>query len=146
MNERRLDRRLGHRQRSDGVAGRARVLSRPRVPPVNLRPSILDRYLLAELGQTFGFGLSAFALILAATQILAIGRMVSDQHAPLWAAIEVFLWDLPYIVSLTIPMALLLGTLLAIQRLSGESEITAMKAGGITFLRAWSRRCWWPGS
>ena len=102
---------------------------------MSLRPSILDRYLLAELGQTFGFGLSAFALILAATQILAIGRMVSDQHAPLWAAIEVFLWDLPYIVSLTIPMALLLGTLLAIQRLSGESEITAMKAGGITFLR-----------
>jgi len=96
---------------------------------------ILDRYLLSELGGTFGFGLSAFALILAATQILAIGRLVSDQHAPLWAAIEVFLWDLPYIVSLPIPMALLLGTLLAIQRLSGESEITAMKAGGITFLR-----------
>jgi lipopolysaccharide export system permease protein len=36
---------------------------------------------------------------------------------------------------MAIPMALLLGTLLAIQRLSGESEITAMKAGGITFLR-----------
>ncbi len=102
---------------------------------IRFRPSILDRYLLAELGATFGFGLSAFALILAATQILAIGRMVSDQHAPLWAAIEVFLWNIPYIVSLTIPMALLLGTLLAIQRLSGESEITAMKAGGITFLR-----------
>lgn len=100
-----------------------------------LRLSILDRYLLSELGGTFGFGLSAFALILAATQILAIGRLVSDQHAPLWAAIEVFLWDLPAIVSLTIPMALLLGTLLAIQRLSGESEITAMKAGGITFPR-----------
>ncbi len=99
------------------------------------RLSILDRYLLTELGSTFGFGLSAFALILAATQILAIGRLVSDQHAPLWAAIEVFLWNLPYIVSLTIPMALLLGTLLAIQRLSGESEITAMKASGITFLR-----------
>ena len=29
----------------------------------------------------------------------------------------------------------LLGTLLAIQRLSGESEITAMKAGGISFMR-----------
>ena len=31
---------------------------------------------------------------------------------------------------LVIPMAMLLGTLLAMQRLSGESEITAMKAGG----------------
>ena len=32
-------------------------------------------------------------------------------------------------------MALLLGTLLAVQRLSGESEITALKAAGITFAR-----------
>jgi lipopolysaccharide export system permease protein len=100
-----------------------------------VRLGILDRYLLSELAGPFGFGLSAFTLIFAATQILAIGRLVSDQHAPLWAAIEIFLWQLPGIVALVIPMALLLGTLLAIQRLSGESEINAMKAGGITFLR-----------
>lgn len=91
--------------------------------------------MLDELVGPFLFGLSAFTLIFAATQIIAIGRAVSESHAPLWAAIEVFLWQLPGMVVLTIPMALLLGTLLAIQRLSGESEITAMKAGGITFVR-----------
>ena len=97
--------------------------------------TILDRYMLSELAGPFLFGLSAFTLIFAATQIIAIGRIVSETHAPLWAAIEVFLWQLPGIFVLAIPMALLLGTLLAIQRLSGESEITAMKAGGVTFLR-----------
>ncbi|HKU68339.1 MAG TPA: LptF/LptG family permease [Candidatus Baltobacteraceae bacterium] len=101
----------------------------------SLRLSILDRYMLSELAGPFLFGLSAFTLIFAATQIIAIGRIVSETHAPLWAAIEVFLWQLPGIFVLAIPMALLLGTLLAIQRLSGESEITAMKAGGVTFLR-----------
>lgn len=100
-----------------------------------LRLPILDRYMLAEFAGPFGFGLSAFTLIFAATQLLAIGRLVSDQHAPLWAAVEVFLWTLPGEVVLVIPMAMLLGTLLAIQRLSGESEITAMKAGGIGFMR-----------
>jgi lipopolysaccharide export system permease protein len=74
-------------------------------------------------------------LIFAATQILAIGRAVSEAHAPLFAAIEDFVWQLPFVVVFVIPMALLLGTLLAIQRLSGESEITAMKAGGIPFSR-----------
>jgi lipopolysaccharide export system permease protein len=74
-------------------------------------------------------------MIFAATQILAIGRLVSDEHAPLWAAVEVFLWSLPGIVVLVIPMALLLGTLLAMQRLSGESEITALKASGVNFWR-----------
>lgn len=101
----------------------------------SLRPTILDRYMLAELVGPFLFGLSAFTLIFAATQIIAIGRAVSETHAPLWAAIEAFLWQLPGMIVLTIPMALLLGTLLAIQRLSGDSELTAMKAGGITFIR-----------
>jgi len=99
------------------------------------RLTILDRYMLSELLGPFLFGLSAFTLVFAATQIIAIGRAVSDAHAPLWAAIEAFIWQLPSMVMLTIPLALLLGTLLAIQRLSGESEITAMGAAGITFVR-----------
>jgi lipopolysaccharide export system permease protein len=99
------------------------------------RLSILDRYMLMELSGPFGFGLSAFTLIFAATSLLSIGRMVSTDHAPLWAAVEVFLWGLPQDMVFVLPMALLLGTLLTIQRLSGESEITAMKAGGIGFIR-----------
>jgi lipopolysaccharide export system permease protein len=97
--------------------------------------TILDRYMLTELGGPFVFGLAAFMLIFAATEILNIGKLVSNEHAPLWAALLVFLWALPADVVLVIPMALLLGTLLAVQRLSGESEITALKAAGITFTR-----------
>lgn len=96
---------------------------------------ILDRYILTELAGPFGFGLSAFMMIFAATNLLALGRLVSAEHAPLGAAIQVFLWTLPGEVVFVIPMALLLGVLLAMQRLSGESEITAMKAGGISFFR-----------
>jgi len=98
-------------------------------------PTILDRYLVSELGGPFLFGLSAFTLIFVATQILAIGRLVSEEHAPLWAAVEYFLWDMPQFLLLVIPMAMLLGTLLAMQRLSSESEITAMQAGGISLSR-----------
>jgi len=105
----------------------------PRVP--SWRPTILDRYLVGELWGPFLFGLSAFTLIFVATQILAIGRLVSEEHAPLWAAVEYFLWGMPAYLLLVIPMAMLLGTLLAMQRLSGESEVTAMKAGGISLSR-----------
>jgi lipopolysaccharide export system permease protein len=97
--------------------------------------TILDRYMLTELLGPFMFGLSAFMLIFAATEILNIGKLVSTEHAPLWAALLVFAWSLPADVVLVIPMALLLGTLLCVQRLSGESELTAMKAAGITFAR-----------
>ncbi|HZV76605.1 MAG TPA: LptF/LptG family permease [Candidatus Babeliales bacterium] len=100
-----------------------------------MRFTILDRYMLAELTGPFVFGLSAFMLIFAATEILNIGKLVSNEHAPLWAALAIFVWSLPADIVLVIPMALLLGTLLAIQRLSGESELTALKAAGITFAR-----------
>ncbi len=100
-----------------------------------LRLEILDRYMLTELAGPFGFGLAAFTLIFAATSLLNLGRLVSTEHVPLWTAIEIFFWQLPAEMGLVLPMALLLGTLLAIQRLSGESEITAMKAGGIGFMR-----------
>ena len=100
-----------------------------------MRFTILDRYMLRELAGPFGFGLAAFMLIFSATELLNIAKIVSNEHAPLWAALLVFGWSMPGYVVLVIPMALLLGTLLAVQRLSGASEITAMKAAGITFSR-----------
>jgi len=105
------------------------------VRAAQLRFTILDRYMLGELAGPFGFGLAAFTLIFAATEILNIGKLVSSDHAPLWAAVLIFIWSLPAQVVLCIPMALLLGTLLTIQRLSGDSEITALKAAGVTFSR-----------
>ena len=91
--------------------------------------------MLTELAGPAAFGLAAFTMIFAANQLLNLGKLVSNDHAPLWAAVAVFLWELPAEVVLVIPMALLLGTLFSIMRLSGESELTAMKAGGISFFR-----------
>jgi len=100
-----------------------------------LQVTTLDRYMVAQLGGPSLFGGAAFTLIFIATQILAIGRLVAQEHASLWVAIEYFLWQMPYYLLLVIPMAMLFGTLLSMQRLSGDSEITAMKAGGISLVR-----------
>jgi hypothetical protein len=48
------------------------------VPRNRLRFAILDRYIVAELVGPFNFGLSAFTLIFAATNILAISRLVGE--------------------------------------------------------------------
>jgi lipopolysaccharide export system permease protein len=102
---------------------------------IALHVTILDRYLVSELAGPGLFGLSVFTLIFVATQMLQIGHLVSEEHAPLGAALEYFLWQMPYFLVYVIPMSMLLGTLLSMQRLSGESEITAMKAGGISLTR-----------
>ena len=115
--------------------GVASTVTSVAVRPEPWRIKILDRYLVTELAGPFVFGLSTFTLIFIATQIISIGKLVSEEHAPLVAAIEYFFWDMPQFLLFVIPMAMLLGTLLAMQRLSGDSEITAMKAGGVGIMR-----------
>jgi len=99
--------------------------------PWRLRPGIVDRYIVAELAGPFAFGLAAFTLILAVALILPTSKFIAEEHAPLWAAIQYFLAELVGYFTLIVPLAMLLGTLLAVQRLSGDSEITALRAGGV---------------
>jgi lipopolysaccharide export system permease protein len=113
----------------------ARTITRERVRVDALRMTTLDRYMIAELAGPFAFGFSAFMLIFVATNLLALSRLISEEHAQLLAVIEYFLWGLPQVIPYVVPMAVLLGVLLAMQRLSGESEITAMKAGGLSLER-----------
>src|SRR6185437_14180385 len=105
-HEQRAHRSLEHGARGNGLADRPAILfGRGLLPVMPLRLPILDRYMLTELAGPFGFGLGAFTLIFAATEILQSGKLVSNDHAPLWAALLVFAWSLPGYVVLVIPMA-----------------------------------------
>lgn len=96
---------------------------------------ILDRYMIQALGGPFLFGLAAFTLIFVAGQLLNIARLVSEEHASLLAAAKYFVYTLPGTLVVTFPMSMLLAVLLTVSRLSENSEITAMRAGGISVYR-----------
>jgi len=100
------------------------------------RFSVLDRYMVAQLAGPLIFGLSTYTLIIAATQLLAIGRLVGAEHAAIGAALAYFSWQVPEIIVSVIPGAALLGVLLTLQRLSSDSEFTAMRAAGISLVRS----------
>lgn len=96
---------------------------------------ILDRYIVTELGGPFLFGIAAFTSMFVAGELLNIARLVSEEHASIWAAAKYFLYTLPETLVLTFPMAMLLAVLLAVSRLSADFEITAMRAGGTSLYR-----------
>ncbi|TDX59221.1 LptF/LptG family permease [Orenia marismortui] len=97
---------------------------------------IIYRYLLKELIQPFLFGVFAFTSIFVGTDVLiSLAKMMSKYGVPLLTTIKLFFLSLPQIVVWTFPMSMLLATLLSFGRLSGDSEITALKAGGISFIR-----------
>ncbi len=97
---------------------------------------IIDRYLLREMAGPFAFGVLAFVLLFVSANILfRLTELVSQLGLSLWTATELFFLWLPGFIVLTFPLATLVAILVAFGRLSGDSELVAMYAGGISFRR-----------
>lgn len=97
---------------------------------------ILDKYILKELLGPFFFGIAAFSSVFIGTSTLfRIAQYVTKYGASIPTVIKLFFYSLPGIVVLTFPMSMLLASLLAFGRLSGSSEVTAMRSGGLSFYR-----------
>lgn len=97
--------------------------------------SIINRYILREIFVPFGLGLGVFTLILLVARILKLVEMVVNRGVPLLQVLRLFSYILPAFLEVTVPMALLLGVLVAFGRLSSDSEIVALKASGISLLQ-----------
>ena len=97
---------------------------------------IVDRYIFRELIEPFLFGLGSFTAIMSASMILfELVRAIVLKGMPFIVAMQIFVYKLPGIVIYIFPMATLLGALLAFARLSGNSEIIAFRASGISLYR-----------
>ncbi|MDO8587488.1 MAG: LptF/LptG family permease [Armatimonadota bacterium] len=96
---------------------------------------LLDRLIIRELLGPFVFGVAAFASIFFAGRDLL--KIINDivKGLPVGVAGELIALQLPAIIVMVLPMAVLLATLLAIGRLSSESEIIAIYAGGVSLYR-----------
>jgi lipopolysaccharide export system permease protein len=93
---------------------------------------LLSRYVLRQLAAPFVFAVAALTSIMLLNQIAKrFGALVGKGLS--WSLIgEVFLLSLPFIVAMTLPMAVLLAVLYAFTTLAAGNEITAMRASGIS--------------
>ena len=93
------------------------------------RLKALDRFVLGEIMGPFFFGIMAFTVILVAGSLLfKIADLVIQRGVSLGIVIRLFLYYLPRLVALTIPMSCLLGALLGFGKLSANSELVALKS------------------
>ncbi len=97
---------------------------------------LLDRWLLQELLGPLLFGIAAFtAVSLSVGAVFELVRRVAESGLPVLAAVNVLLLRLPSFLVLSFPMATLMATLLAYSRLSGSSELTALRSVGVSTRR-----------
>lgn len=98
--------------------------------------NLLDRYLFKSvLGSCLAaVGLFSFVLILG-NAIRDLLTYVLAGQIPLTVFAELLLLLVPYVISYALPMGMLTGVLLTLGRLSADSEITAMRAAGLSVWR-----------
>src|SRR4051794_40601237 len=96
---------------------------------------ILDRYISRELIGPFIFGVAAFTLIFISGQYLFKLTTMVAKGAPLVYVAELLLLRMVPLAIITFPRATLLATLLSFGRLSGDREVVAMMAGGVSLGR-----------
>jgi lipopolysaccharide export system permease protein len=89
-------------------------------------------YILKEILPIFLIGMMVFTIILLMDKILKLIEMIVTRGVSLSDILMLLLYLSPSFLIFTIPMSVLLSTLISFGRLSGDSEITAFKASGLS--------------
>ncbi|HNZ96302.1 MAG TPA: LptF/LptG family permease [Thermoanaerobaculia bacterium] len=92
----------------------------------------LDRYLLSEAVGPLALGLGVYTFILLLQFLFASAELIIRRGLGPEVVGRMLLLSLPNILVLTIPMSLLFGLLLAVGRLSADSELIALRACGVS--------------
>jgi LPS export ABC transporter permease LptF/LPS export ABC transporter permease LptG len=93
---------------------------------------ILDRYIVREIFRHAFLGLIVFTFVLFVPQLVRLMELLV-RHSGSGAQIaRLFLYIFPGVLIFTIPMAVLVGVLLGLGRMSADSEIIALTALGIS--------------
>ncbi len=96
---------------------------------------LLDKYIIKEYVRFFIITLVSFIALFLIVDFFEKIRMFLSNSASLTQMAAYFLFSLPMIISLMLPAAVLLATLMTFSSLSKCSEIIAMKANGISLYR-----------
>ncbi len=96
---------------------------------------ILTRYVLREHIGPFVAALGVLTGLLLLNQLAKRFGDLVGKGLPWYVIGEVFALSVPFIIAMTMPMAVLVAVLYSFSRLASDNEITAIKAGGVSLVR-----------
>ncbi len=96
------------------------------------KTTLLDRYILKQVLEMFIMGVAVFtSIIFASDTFITLIKQISLFGIPFKVALMMIILNLPQVIVMTIPMGVLLATVMTLNNLSLKSEITVMRACGI---------------
>ncbi len=96
---------------------------------------VLKRYILREHVAPFFLSLLVVTFVLLIDRVIDLLNTILEKKLDVMTVLQVFGLSLPYMLALSIPMAVLVATILAFGRMTVDRETIAMKASGINIYR-----------
>ncbi|HNX37297.1 MAG TPA: LptF/LptG family permease [Candidatus Cloacimonadota bacterium] len=96
---------------------------------------ILPRYILKEHVSPFFVSLLVVTFILLIDRIIDLLNTILEKKLDISTVMQLFGLSLPYMLALSIPMAVLVATILAFGRMTVDREVVALKSSGINVYR-----------
>ncbi len=92
---------------------------------------ILEKYILKENFKPFVVSLMVTTFVMLLDKIIDLLNLIIEKHLDVLTIVSIFGLSLPFILALTIPMAILLASIMSFGRLSVDNELIAFKSCGI---------------
>ncbi len=98
-------------------------------------PTIISRYLIRSFIPPFLAALLFFTFIILIFYLKEIIKSAVEKGVPVDMVMSLFSYSMGWTLGLTVPMATLMAVIMTIGGLNADSEVIAMRAGGITYGR-----------
>jgi LPS export ABC transporter permease LptF/LPS export ABC transporter permease LptG len=96
---------------------------------------ILTRYILWEVFSHGVIGTALFTFVIFMRDVSRILELVVRNSAPIPSVAEIFFLTVPMALTFTLPMGVLVGILIGLSRMAADSEVTALRASGVSAWR-----------
>lgn len=96
---------------------------------------ILNNYISKEFIKSFFLAIAVFTFVLLVGNFIKLAELIINKGVSFLYIARLFILLIPYLLSYTVPMAILTATLMSFGRLSSDNEITAMRSLGISVLK-----------
>jgi len=96
---------------------------------------VVDYYIFSEAFQLYAIGFFGFLAFLIINQLFLEGDRLLNPNFPAREILKLIVLNVPYFITMAIPVAVLFGTMMSMGRLSKDNEIEAMFTNGIHLVR-----------
>lgn len=95
----------------------------------------LDRYVLGEMVLPFVGGVLLIVVMLIGNTLFPLIQTIAQYHIPLLVVLKLIVFNVPTVLTLTLPAGMALSAAWVVNRMARDSEVTVIRMAGVSLRR-----------